>query len=234
MGGEGGTVGGNVIALVGEGAPGGAGVKGEAVSAVVVRRAAARNGNARASGSAPSEARVANALAGLAVVSDRTNRRNIVAPVSRGAPAGSRQESEALAASVVGVAAGGDRNACLLGGAPTLALRADALPGKAVVGGKGGTVGGNIVALVGDGAPGGAGAESKAAAAVVICGAAGGNADASALGGTPAEPGVANACAGLTIMIVRALRGDVVALAGESAPGRSGVKARAISAPVGG
>ena len=56
-----------------------------------------------------------------------------------------------------------------------------------------------------------------------------GNADATSLNGAPGESGLANAQAGLTVVVVRADCWDVVALIGTRAPGSVGLESQAVT-----
>lgn len=58
--------------------------------------------------------------------------------------------------------------------------------------------------------------------------------DASPLNGAPAEARIADASAGLTVVVVRTIRGDIVALIVECTPGSSEYERSASSAAVGG
>jgi hypothetical protein len=76
---------GNVIALIGKGAPVGSSDESQAIAAVVVGGTAAWNGHTNSARGAPGESAVTHTLAGSAVVVDRANRWDIVALVSGGA-----------------------------------------------------------------------------------------------------------------------------------------------------
>ena len=99
------------VARVGDGAPAVAAVEGQAVTAVVVARAAGRDGDAGAFGSAPAVAGGADACVGGAVVVERAFGGDVVAGVCRGAPGSAGHEGQTSAAVVADGAAAGNLNA---------------------------------------------------------------------------------------------------------------------------
>ena len=230
--GRGGAIGGDVVTSVGQGAEAGVGNEGQTGAAVVVGGATRRDTNASSLGRTPGECGVANALKSLTVVVNGTDRGDVVASVGKSAEAGTGLEGQTGAAVVVGVATAGDVDASLGGRAPGLAGGADAGAGLTVVVGRGGAIGGDVVTSVGQGAEAGVGNEGQTGAAVVVGGATRRDTNASSLGRTPGESGVANTKAGLTVVVVRALGGDIVASVGKGAPVGTGVEGSATSAAV--
>lgn len=109
---------------------------------------------------------------------------------------------------------------------------AEALAGETIVGRCDGTVDGEAVAVVGGGAPAGSDFESDAIAAPVVGKAAIRNVCASELCCTPSEARRAHTQARGAVVVVGALVGNVVARIGSSAPGGSGVEAKAVAAVV--
>lgn len=224
VGGRGGTVDRDVVALVRVSAPAGVGDKGQAAAAVVVGGTARRNDDASLALVAPAVASGTHADTGGAIVGagKRAVNGQVVASVVDFTPGGADVEGHAVAAAVAGVAARRDGDASAAGGAPTEAGLADAGAGGAVVGGEARARDRNGVARVGRGAPAEVGVEGDAVAAGVVGGATQGNAVASAAGGAPSEAGVAVALAGLAVVSGRAIVGHVVTTVSGGAPGGAG------------
>ena len=150
-----GALGGNVVARLGSGAPGGSWQVGQAVSAGVVGGATRGDLDASVELVAPGVTSGADALSGLTVVifGKRALFGDVVAGVGQSAQASSWQVSQTVSAAVVGGATRRNVDAALLGGAPGVTGNAEAFAGDAAV--VEGTSGGNVVALVSGGAPGG-------------------------------------------------------------------------------
>ena len=95
-----------------------------------------------------------------------------------------------------------------------------------------GAKGRELVASISHRAPAVAAVEGQAVAAVVIGGTARRHQHASEGGLAPSVAGSADALAGLTVVVVGAVRGDVVARVSEGAPGGVGLEGIAGSAVV--
>ena len=170
----------------------------------------------------------------LAVVVCGTIGGNVVASVDRRAPTSAGLEGQAGGASVPSLAASRDDEAFLLGGAPSLAGRADALQSLAVVIGGKRAVDREGVAGVSGRAPAGSGVEGQASSATIVCRAARGDLDALLLGEAPTEAGRAGALQGLAVVVggVGAVGRDVIAGAGETAPSSVGSEGQTSAAVV--
>jgi hypothetical protein len=225
---------GNVIASVGLSAPSGSSVKGRASSAVVVGSTASGNGDAGLLGLAPRETSGADALTGLAVVVGRNGAvgGDVVASVGQSTPSSSNLEISADSAAVVVVAARRNDNARLGVQTPGLASGANALTGLTVVVSGSRAVSRDVVASVGQRAPGSSGPESIANAAVVVSSATSGNSNAGSLSSAPREVSFAKTLAGLAVVAGWTDRGNVVASVGSSTPSGSRQEGSAGSASV--
>lgn len=91
---------------------------------------------------------------------------------------------------------------------------------------------GDIVTGVADRTPGGVCNERSASTAIVMSNATAGDANATSLDFTPGESAIANAKAGLAVVVVGADRRDVVALVGPRAPGSVGFEGQTVTAVV--
>ncbi len=133
---------------------------------------------------------------------------------------------------VMGSTAAGNSNARLGGVTPRLAGGADALKGLTVVVSGGGTVSRNIVAGSGQRAQSGSGPKRETVSARIIGSAAAGNNNASFLSNTPSLTSRASALNGLTVVVGRAVSGNVIASIGQRAPAGSRSESRANSTVV--
>lgn len=144
----------DVIAGVGDVAPGGVVPEYLALPARVVDLAAGRDLNTGALGCAPGVPLLTNTLSSLAVVILRADRWHVIAAVGRRTPAGSGHEARANAAVVVGEAALRDRDTGLALRTPRVALLANAFAGLTVVARGLRALFWYVITLVGNLAPG--------------------------------------------------------------------------------
>lgn len=106
------------------------------------------------------------------------------------------------------------------------------MSGLTVVGRGKRTCGGNVVTLVSDRTPGGSGPEGQTVSAVIVGSAAAGDGDAGLLSLTPGLSGIASALKSLTVVVGRAISGDVITSVGKRTPGGSRPEGQAASAVV--
>lgn len=156
--------------------------------------------------SAPREAGGADALTGLAIMAGRNWAvdRECVASGGKGAEAGSDLEIDTLATLVMVVATAWNYNAQLGCWAPALSRGADTLACLTIVVSNGGTIKGDIVALVGNSTPAGVCDECQARSAVVVGSTTSRDSDASSKGSTPTKSCIADALKSLAIVVNRA------------------------------
>ena len=169
-------------------------MEGQTVSASVVGGATAGHEDAQSLSSTPGVSGGASTKSGCAIMVVWALGGDVVTSVGCGAPRGAGQESQALATVVANGAARRDGDASSLADAPALSGRAQALEGGAVV--VAGTIGGDVVARVGDGTPASSGIEGQAVSAVVVGGATRRNSDASEFTSAPSVSSGAQAFSG--------------------------------------
>ena len=184
--------------------------------------------------SAPGESALASTFTGLTVVIERTLPRNAITSVRRGAPGSSIDKRSAGAAVVVRLTACWNVHARLRAFAPALIRRTDASSGLAVVARGLRAIDWETVASIRQTAVTGSIFEGQTVATVIVSLTTDRNLDALFLSDAPRESILANAFSGGTIVAVRAIDWDDVALIIRGAPGSARVKCKAFSAIIAG
>lgn len=157
---------------------------------------------------------------------------DVIACVGTRAPGCVSIKSQASSAIIVSCTTRRNSNTRIIGRAPSLSCRAQALSGLTIMIGREGAKSGEVITGVGQSAPAGSCLEGQTVSTVIISGATTGNSNAGTSGSTPGKSSQANAFTSLTIMRKRAVSGNVITSVGQRTPGSSSFERSALTAAI--